>query len=174
MRAQSGRILAAWRGRSLFSMPKLGELTVKEFEDDIDPHATADTHADLLTIILQNLVGNAVRHSAREVDAEMRGTVRIEAERQHEQGKDRWSVSVVDDGPGIPKEQLDRLFNAFGVEPQPGEGAFDDERGFGLGLAIASQAARLLGTTIEVKTRVGHGSTFSFSLPVFQPAPKAA
>lgn len=135
---------------------------------DIADDATAHTNANLLTIILQNLIGNAVKHTSRGGQAgseESSGTVRIEAEHQNNPGADFWIVSVVDDGPGIPEEQLDRLFNAFQRLPQPGERVIGDEGGFGLGLAIASQAARLLGTTIEVATQPGRGSRFSFKVP---------
>ncbi|MDZ4829933.1 MAG: ATP-binding protein [Phycisphaerae bacterium] len=135
----------------------------------IDPKATASTNADLLTIILQNLIGNAVKHSSSAATAGSSAVgVRVEAERLNGTEGDSWIVSVIDDGPGIPQDQLDTLFNAFGRLPQPGERAFADEGGFGLGLAIASQAARLLGTTIEVKTQVGQGCRFSLRLPALR------
>ncbi len=136
---------------------------------DIAPEALAHTNADLVTIILQNLIGNAVKHTSREAHAGVGGTVRIEAELQHEQVQDFWVVSVVDDGPGIPPDQLERLFSAFEQLPQPGTRVIGEEGGFGLGLAIASQAARLLGTTIEVKTQPGQGSRFSFRVPAPRP-----
>jgi len=145
----------------------------------IDPQATASTNADLLTIILQNLIGNALKYSSSaaaertsavgvgvSADEVGRGggEVRVEAERRIGTESDCWVVSVTDDGPGIPEDQIDTLFNAFERLPQPGERTFAEETGFGLGLAIASQAARLLGTKIEVKTKVGEGSTFSMRL----------
>lgn len=139
-----------------------------EVHNDIDPRATASTNADLLTIVLQNLIGNAVKHSMKD-ENEGKGeakcrTVRIGAERRQADAKDSWILWVMDDGPGIPKDQVDRLFHAFERELEPGEGLFGEEGGFGLGLAIASQAARLLGTTIEVETQSGRGSKFSFVL----------
>lgn len=135
-------------------------------DSTIDPDIRVNSNADLLTIILQNLIGNALKHGSIVTGA---GTaaigVRVEAERQHGKKGDFWIVSVVDDGPGIPSDQLDRLFHAFERLPQSGEKAFADEVGFGLGLAIASEAARLLDTKIEVKTQVGQGSRFSIQLP---------
>jgi len=136
------------------------------FEVDIDPRAGANTNADLLTIILQNLIGNAVKHTSREGKAEGSGTVRIQAAHDPTGGDGFWVVSVIDDGPGIPPDQLDRLFNAFERLPQAGESGIGD--GFGLGLAIASQAAKLLETTIKVDTHPGRGSTFSFRVPALK------
>lgn len=139
-----------------------------KIEVAIDDGATASTDADLVTIILQNLIGNAVKHSTGAAAAAKGAAipqVRVTAERASEKEGDFWILSVADDGPGIPQDQLDSLFNAFERLPHPGEKAFANENGFGLGLAIASQAARLLGTTIDVKTKVGQGAKFSFRLP---------
>lgn len=135
------------------------------FDVDIDSGAAANTDASLVTIILQNLVGNAVKFTAQDANRPGQRTIRIEAQPQHDRGKDFWRLSIVDDGPGIPQEQLDRLFGAFEQMPRPGESTFEQDGGFGLGLAIASQAARLLGTTIQVQTELGRGSRFSLRLP---------
>lgn len=141
---------------------------------DIEPDAMASTNADLLTIILQNLIGNAVKYSSTAAAQRSTGGddqdsskigVRVQAQRHIGKDSDAWVISVIDDGPGIAEDQLDTLFNAFEKMPKPGEKAFSDEKGFGLGLAIASQAARLLSTKIEVKTKVGEGSTFSVRVP---------
>lgn len=131
-------------------------------EMDINPHANVLTNPDLLTVILQNLVGNAIKHSARSAESRNSpgGCVRVTTRREGES----WILSVTDEGPGISPEHLDRLFKAFEQLPQPEPGT-DPDRGFGLGLAIASQAARLLDTVIEVETRSGVGSTFSARFP---------
>ena len=123
---------------------------------------TAGTDEDLLGLVLRNLVDNAVKYSER-------GTVqitvnRIQADNDHPNG---WRISVADQGPGIKPEQRERIFEAF----KRGE-AFG-HKGIGLGLAIASQAARLLDgqLTVESKTATleengeASGSTFSLSLP---------
>jgi len=65
----------------------------------------------------------------------------------------------VDDGPGIPPEQMSHLFDNFWQARK------NDQRGVGLGLAIAKDLVEAHGGKIWVESEVDHGSTFSFSLP---------
>jgi len=143
----------------------------------IDPKATASTNPDLLTIILQNLISNAVKycscaaakaHRPAGQEAGARSGVLVQAQPRKAKQGNSWIVSVTDDGAGIPQDRLHSHFKPFERLPQPGENAFADDAGFGLGLAIANQAARLLGTKIQVETQVGRGSTFSLKLPALR------
>jgi signal transduction histidine kinase len=69
-------------------------------------------------------------------------------------------ISVCDDGPGIPEEQLPRLFMEFTrFDPSAAEGA-------GVGLAISQKIAEALGASISVESRVGVGSKFVLHVPV--------
>jgi signal transduction histidine kinase len=115
---------------------------------------TAATHSDreLLTLAIQNLVGNAVKYSTG-------GVVRVRVS-EHELG---WVLSVSDQGPGIAPERTKALFNAFT------RGEAHGQSGMGLGLSIASHAARQLGSELHVESTVGKGSTFSFTLPPAKP-----
>lgn len=133
---------------------------------DVDAEAAAYTNADLVTLIVQNLVWNALKQTSERPSAASGAAVSVEAERQHKNGVDVWSVSVTDDGPGMTKDELDNVFNAGQRTSQPGGTGFGNDGGWGLGLAIASQAARLLGTTIGVTTRKDQGSRFSFQVPM--------
>jgi signal transduction histidine kinase len=117
-------------------------------ENAVPDDAAAHSDRELLTLVLQNLLGNAVKYSRS-------GTVRVTAT-GHELG---WQVAVRDQGPGIPPERRDALFQAFS------RGETHGEPGVGLGLSIASQAARLLGSELTVDSTVGVGSTFSFTVP---------
>jgi signal transduction histidine kinase len=121
-------------------------------ENAVPPHAAAHSDRELLMIALQNLLGNAVKFSKS-------GTIQIAAE-EDETG---WRVSVSDQGPGIPPERVAQLFEAFT------RGETYGQPGVGLGLAIASHAARLLGSEISVDSTPGKGSTFSFSVPPSKP-----
>jgi signal transduction histidine kinase len=67
--------------------------------------------------------------------------------------------SVADTGPGIPPEDLDRLFEKFWQRQRT------DKRGVGLGLAIARGIVEAHGGHIWAESTVGVGSTFFFTLP---------
>jgi two-component system phosphate regulon sensor histidine kinase PhoR len=65
--------------------------------------------------------------------------------------------SVRDNGPGIPAERLPRIFDRFS--------SFSDG-GSGLGLALVRRLVESQGGQISVESRLGHGATFRFTLPV--------
>lgn len=132
---------------------------------DIDGEIAIESDADLLTIILQNLIGNAVKHASSTDHPADPSVVRVRADRVATKDAECWKVSVVDQGPGIPAERVERLFKAFQRDRKPGQSLFAETGGFGLGLAIASEAARLIGTSISVESEPGQGSTFSFLVP---------
>jgi signal transduction histidine kinase len=116
---------------------------------DAAPGAVAASDRELIALVVQNLVGNAVKYSSA-------GTVCVTAVC----GADgRCGVSVSDQGPGIAVEHLERIFESFRRGDPHGK------PGVGLGLAIAAQAAKLLGATLTVESKVGVGSTFTLTLP---------
>lgn len=120
-----------------------GITLVTEVPDD----AVVHSDGELINLVLQNLVGNAIKYASG-------GTVRITAGH----ASPAWKISVTDEGPGIAAEHLARIFEAF----RRGEAHGQD--GVGLGLAIASQAARLLGAELTVESKPGQGSTFTMIL----------
>lgn len=69
---------------------------------------------------------------------------------------------VEDTGIGIPEEKLNIIFERF---RQADEGTARQYGGNGLGLAIANELVKRMGGTLEVKSSVGKGSVFSFSIP---------
>jgi signal transduction histidine kinase/HAMP domain-containing protein len=104
-----------------------------------------------LNIILTHLLDNARRYTSA-------GTVRIGAERLDSFVR----VDVSDTGSGIPPEEFQRLFTRF----HRIKGNDSPERGSGLGLAITRQLVERQGGQVWVTSEVGHGSTFSFTLPI--------
>ncbi len=74
---------------------------------------------------------------------------------------DSWQFSVEDTGIGIPPETLTKIFDPF----QQGPGA-RAHGGTGLGLAIAKRQVELMGGRLTVQSTPGHGSCFSFSIPL--------
>jgi signal transduction histidine kinase len=121
-------------------------------ESAVPPNAATHSDRELLALAIQNLLGNAVKYSTH-------GVVRIEV-REHDLG---WVLSVSDQGPGIAPGRVKELFNAFT------RGEAHGQAGMGLGLSIASHAARQLGSELHVESTVGKGSTFSFTLPPAKP-----
>jgi signal transduction histidine kinase len=72
-------------------------------------------------------------------------------------------VSVIDNGPGIPKDELERIFEKF---HQLDSSHTKQHTGTGLGLAICKELARLLHGEIQLVSEVGRGSMFSLILPM--------
>jgi CheY-like chemotaxis protein/anti-sigma regulatory factor (Ser/Thr protein kinase) len=103
--------------------------------------------------ILFNLVGNAVKFTER-------GAISVVLRLA---GDGAVVIEVADSGPGIPDDQLSRLFERFMlVDPS----ATRRHGGSGLGLAISRELARLMGGDISVDSVVGQGSTFTARLPL--------
>jgi signal transduction histidine kinase len=105
-----------------------------------------------LTQVLLNLVGNAIKFTDT-------GEVRVTAEAVD----GHFAVSVVDTGPGIPKQERTRIFEQF---HQVDDSNTKTKGGTGLGLAIAKQIVEMHGGRIWVDSTVGKGSTFQMELPI--------
>ena len=115
-------------------------------------------HADigLVERVFENLIENALRHTPEG------GSISVALE----QDGDGIRVSVSDTGPGIPTEVLPRIFDRF---TRHGNAARNDSGSMGLGLAIAKRILELHGSSIQVESKLGVGSTFSFKLPIRAP-----
>ena len=100
-----------------------------------------------LRSILDNLLSNAIRYTPPD------GEILITAE----EIKDFVQFTVRDTGRGIEAERLSNIFDRFN--------AFS-EQGTGLGLALVRRLVESLGGQIAVESRLGHGATFRFTLPV--------
>jgi two-component system sensor histidine kinase MtrB len=113
---------------------------------------TLATDPRRLERIVDNLIGNAVRHGGREVRVLV--------------GRDgpRAFLEVSDRGPGIPPEDLPHVFERFYKADPSRTGT-----GSGLGLAIARENARLLGGDVRVWSEAGVGTRFTVVLPVTEP-----
>lgn len=97
---------------------------------------------DLLRQLLLNVVGNAVNV------APPGSTITLES---HAAGS-RWTITVVDEGPGMTAPQLERAFDRF-VRFAPPAGETEGPRGHGLGLAICKGIVELHGGTIRLENR---------------------
>jgi signal transduction histidine kinase len=103
----------------------------------------------LLSRALRNLTDNAARHARS----------RVELSLHHERGDA--VVRVLDDGPGIPPEDQDRIFERF-IRLDPGRALVDG--GAGLGLPIAREIAHAHGGSLTVVASL-QGTLFELRLP---------
>jgi len=116
----------------------------------------ADSHR--LRQVLVNLIGNSIKFThAGEV------TVDIDALEAGPGGACSLRVRVADTGIGIPREKQQLIFEEF----RQADGTTSRQYGgTGLGLAICGRLVQAFGGRIELESQVGHGSVFSFTIPV--------
>jgi len=118
-----------------------------DYRRSVTAKPVLETDGDRVLQVISNLLSNAFRWTpdGGRVDlalTQVDGTIR---------------VAVDDSGPGIPKEERERIFRPFWSS--------DGQGGTGLGLAIARELAAALGGKIELQTAPGHGSRFELVLP---------
>jgi signal transduction histidine kinase len=108
-----------------------------------------ETEKSPLELVFRNLVANGIKHHDRED-----GKVVIAA---IDQG-DFFEFSVSDDGPGIPMEYQDRVFNMFQKLK-----ADEEMEGTGMGLALVKRIVEHQGGRVSVDSSDGKGATFRFT-----------
>ena len=108
-----------------------------------------------LNQILSNLLGNAIKFTSQ-------GHVTLQVT-QTDRHADATTLtfSVIDTGIGIPADKQSHIFDAFS---QVDSSASRRHGGSGLGLSIAARLVELMGGTLQVRSRLGQGSEFSFTL----------
>jgi histidine kinase len=122
----------------------------------------ARIHSDKSRIqqVFINLLGNAIKYTPQE------GSIHIRCWRD---GSD-WVASVKDDGPGIPSEIHDKIFEPFF---RAKDAINMKTPGTGLGLTITKAIVQALGGKIWVESKQGEGCAFFFSLPKKGQPPEA-
>jgi len=120
------------------------------------PQLTATADANRLEQVLANLVDNAIKYGRAQ------GTVTVGGNKTDD-GK--IEIFVQDDGPGIPAEALDRVFERF---YRVDKARSREQGGTGLGLSIVKHIVQNHGGKVWVKSEPGQGATFCFTLPTFE------
>jgi signal transduction histidine kinase len=122
---------------------------------DVDPGIYVIADHNLLLSVFQNLIGNAIKFSSHD------STIAIRCSTGHT----HLTIQILDQGIGIPKENLAEIFIIGNNIKRKGT---DNEPGTGLGLVLVEEFIKLMGGQIRVESEVGKGSVFSFTLPLFR------
>jgi signal transduction histidine kinase len=122
---------------------------------ELSPVIVRGSNSDL-GLAVRNLIDNALRHTPAG------GEVKVVVERSH----GRASVHVIDNGEGIASREVTRIFERFYRVDSARSRATG---GTGLGLAIVRHVAESHGGTVDVRSSLGQGSTFSINLPTAMP-----
>ena len=122
-------------------------------ENQVPEEIVVRADADRIQQVLFNLVDNAIKYGRPA------GRVWIQARLAAEQ---LIEVSVCDNGPGIPPEAIDRVFERF---YRVDKARSREQGGTGLGLSIVKHIVQYHGGTVWARSEVGHGAAFYFTLP---------
>jgi two-component system, OmpR family, sensor kinase len=136
--------------------PELADAGVAVRVDLPDLPVTVDGDADRMAQIAANLLENAGRHATSRVGVAVRadGATAV--------------LAVEDDGPGIPRDEADRVFDRLHTSARPAARAGP---GTGLGLAIVRELARAMGGDADVAAGGGRGARLEVRLPLMPPSP---
>jgi PAS domain S-box-containing protein len=134
------------------------QLSAKDLEFDVRVHADTPPvlgDREKMEQILLNLLSNAIKFTERG------GRITVDVARSADT-PEMVHLRVSDTGRGIPRESLSSIFEPF---VQVRTGPADMREGVGLGLSISRELARGMGGDLRARSTVGHGSTFTLSLP---------
>ena len=130
------------------------ELLIDDYDAELSvgelPVVEADR--DQIGQVFQNLLKNAIRHAGENgtPEVEVRGSERDDA----------YVFAVSDDGPGVPAEQQDEIFDIFRKGPSA-----SDAESTGIGLAVVQRIVQRHGGEIRVESPPDAGATFEFIVP---------
>lgn len=110
------------------------------------------TDGSIFNTVLRNLLGNAVKYTPQN------GSIEVLVDKK----EDHYVISVKDSGVGISEESIEKLFRMDVIHTTPGT---KNEGGTGLGLILCKDFITELGGEIWVESKLGKGSSFTFTLP---------
>ena len=113
-------------------------------------------HVEVIRLYLEELLQNFITNSIKYTK---KGSVKLMAARHN----DEITFTVKDTGIGISKSEQVKIFDKF---YRSEDYRTRETGGTGLGLYVVTKLARKIGTEIQLKSRLNHGSTFSFTIPV--------
>jgi signal transduction histidine kinase len=114
---------------------------------------TAEIDEVKISLVIMNLVENAIKYNRDE------GWVKVELDADHQ----FFYVKVIDSGYGIPEDSLDHIYERF---YRVDKSRSREIGGTGLGLSIARNAVLMHRGTIDVKSTIDEGTTFTVKIPL--------
>jgi signal transduction histidine kinase len=111
---------------------------------------------DLLRLVLENLIDNAIKFTDRG------GSIQVNCRCRIDDGSEELTIEVADTGCGIPEDEQERVFERFYQVTRARSGA---DRGTGLGLSIVRHAVAAMHGSVRLRSRVGRGTSITVSVP---------
>ena len=134
----------------IYDLRPLAKTSGTQLVNEVPHHLVAYADASLLKRVFQNLMSNAIRHTAH-------GKVVLRARQSNSDGTvECW---VIDDGAGFPKDKLEKVLDELESDSANGSG-------LGLGLAIIKCFIEAHGGRVSIESTKGKGSKFHFTLPM--------
>jgi len=115
---------------------------------------------DRVLQVVTNLLSNALKFSADGTTVKVTANIDADGPASPAREAERWvAIEVEDQGPGIPPEDLERIFGEW-VRASTRE-----RRGMGIGLTLSRRLAEYMGGALTARSKVGKGSTFTLWVP---------
>ncbi|WP_438422295.1 ATP-binding protein [Aquimarina macrocephali] len=152
--------LVKYLGESFHSLAEENQINLTIYSE-ID-ELIMDLDLTKLTSILSNVLSNAIKFTAPF------GKIIVHINQVVQEEGEYLLIKVKDNGKGIAEEELPNVFNRFYQTDVP---VSTQNRGTGIGLALAKELIELMNGTISVKSKLEKGSEFSIEIPVTRNAP---
>lgn len=145
------RVLGAYEAQAALQAIHLS----LEYDLADDLHLTVDRRK--LEKIINNLLSNALKHTPRD------GKITLKVQQLTAGTQLQLLIEIIDTGKGIHEKDLPHVFERF-YQSKQSDAIL--QGGTGIGLALSSEFARLLGGTLTVESQLGEGSTFRLRVPL--------
>ena len=135
----------------LDSQQALADENKIKITNHIDKNISLKVDKDSFTTIFSNLINNSIKYSR------VQGKIDLKAI----ENKNALIISIADEGLGIEKQYLDKVFNRFYRTPK----ARANTKGTGLGLSLVKQLASRMNAEAEIESKIGKGTTVFVTFP---------
>ena len=135
----------------LESQQALADENKIKITNHIDKNISLKVDKDSFTTIFSNLINNSIKYSR------VQGKIDLKAI----ENKNALIISIADEGLGIEKQYLDKVFNRFYRTPK----ARANTKGTGLGLSLVKQLASRMNAEAEIESKIGKGTTVFVTFP---------